>query len=145
MSHLSNPNLEQRANVANEQHANIYISIHAGMLAHGVRLYTAALPSAQPPAGKFLPWESAQSAFLDRSKSIARIIENELHKTDLPVVSMAASLRPLNNITAPAIAVEVAPSQGELQGSSSQSFQSTVVFTLAGAIALARAQWEAHP
>ena len=43
--------LEQRAEMANGQHAGAYVAIHAGLPGHGVRIYTPAIASAAEPAG----------------------------------------------------------------------------------------------
>src|ERR1051326_3241789 len=66
--------LDRRAEITNEQRAGIYIALHAGRLGHGVRVYTPLLTGAEPPTGRFLPWESAQSASLERSKAAAQAI-----------------------------------------------------------------------
>src|SRR5205823_3875539 len=50
--------LEQRAQIANQQHAGIYIALHAGMPGPGIRVYAPALTAPAPAsAGPFVPWE----------------------------------------------------------------------------------------
>ena len=54
--------LDRRAEITNEQRAGIYVALHAGRPGKGVRVYAPVLTDAQQPlAGRFLPWESAQS------------------------------------------------------------------------------------
>src|SRR5215471_19845796 len=49
--------LERRAEIANEEHASMYIALHAGPPGNGVRVYMPLLPSAPAPSGPFLRWE----------------------------------------------------------------------------------------
>ena len=98
---------DQRAAAANSSHILAYIAIHAASEGRGVRLYTALLPpTAQPPTHKqFLPWDKAQSSWLDLSGSLAGSIAAELNQRNIAVRALAFPLRPLNNIWAPAVAL----------------------------------------
>jgi N-acetylmuramoyl-L-alanine amidase len=141
-----NLSLERRAEVTNEQHAVIYIALHAGPLGKGVRVYMPMLPFAHTPAtGRFLPWESAQAPALDRSEAVARTVTAELRKTDLHVVTLAAPLRPLNNVVAPAIAVEWAPGTEGRQSLENQKLENTLASALASGIAKVRGQMGERP
>ncbi len=141
-----NLSLERRAEVTNEQHAVIYIALHAGPLGKGVRVYMPMLPFAQAPAtGRFLPWESAQAPALERSRAVARAVTAELRKTDLQVVGLAAPLRPLNNLVTPAIAVEWAPGAGGWQPLEKQKLENTLASALASGIAKVRGQMGGRP
>lgn len=137
--------LDRRAEITNEQHASLYIALHAGRTGKGIRVYTPLLTDAQQPqAGRFLPWESAQSGALSRSQNVARTVSEELKKKGLAVASLEAALRPLNNIAAPAIAVELAPDGDDPQSSESQKRQSSVATAIASGIVQARSQMGAH-
>ena len=57
----------------------------------------------------FLPWELAQSPYLEQSSMAASALAAECTVSGLPVRSSSAPLRPLNSVTLAAIAVEVAP------------------------------------
>src|SRR5437588_606657 len=82
-------------------------NLHAG---HGVRIYAPWLPDPrQPVAGRFFPWENAQAASLERSQSASQAIARELEKKGLAVATLRVPMRPLNNVAAPAIAVELVP------------------------------------
>jgi N-acetylmuramoyl-L-alanine amidase len=100
---------DQRASTTNQLHPAIYLCIHASTQGHGVRIYTALLPSGDTNRGPFLDWRMAQAPFLSSSQSAANTIALELEKSHVPVRQLAAPLRPLNNIVAAAVAVEVAP------------------------------------
>lgn len=140
----SNMSLERRAEITNEEHASIYVSLHAGSPGKGARIYMPALPFAQAPsAGRFLPWESAQRNSLDRSKLVAKAVLPELRKAGLQAVILTTPLRPLNNVTAPAIAVEWAPESP--QSLESQRLRTTLASALASGLVQARERIGARP
>ena len=138
--------LERRAEITNEQHAGIYVALHAGRPGKGVRVYAPMLADLQQPAtGRFLPWESAQSEALNRSRIAAQAVTGELRKKGLTVTAMGLPLRPLNNIAVPAIAVELAPDGDDMQSLENQKRQNTVATAIALAIAQVRSQMGARP
>ena len=137
--------LDRRAEITNEQHASVYVALHAGRPGKGVRVYAPLLAAAQqPPAGRFLPWESAQSGALTHSQNMARAVSEELKKKGMTVASLGVALRPLNNITTPAIAVELAPDEEGLQSLESQKRQNIVATAIALGIVQVRGQMGAH-
>lgn len=135
--------LERRASITNEEHAAIYVAIHAGQPGKGVRVYAPALALAPSPAvGRFLPWDSAQAGSLDRSRALAAIVANELGKTGLPVARLAAPVRPLNNLTTAAIAVEWVPGPEDLRPPQLQKLGNALAGAIAAGIVQARSQVE---
>lgn len=141
-----NLSLERRAATTNEEHAGIYIALHAGLPGRGIRVYASALALTQArAAGRFLPWESAQAASLERSRAAARIVATELRKTGLPVATLATPLRPLNNLITPAIAVEWAPGAEDLRSPQSQKLENMLASAIASGIAQARSQAGVRP
>ena len=99
--------LDRRAEIVNKARPAIYVALHAAPLGNGVRVYTPALPfpaSASP--GRFVSWETAQAASLERSRSAARAVALEMRKLGHRTNTFAVALRPLNNLVVPAIAVE---------------------------------------
>jgi N-acetylmuramoyl-L-alanine amidase len=133
--------LDRRAEITNEQRASVYVALHAGRPGKGVRVYAPALTDTQQPlAGRFLPWENAQSGALSRSQNLAHVVSEELRKKDLTVVTLGMPLRPLNNIVAPAIAVELAPEEGDQQSLESQKRQNSVATAIALGIVQVRSQ-----
>ena len=138
--------LERRAEITNEQHAGIYIALHAGRPGKGIRVYAPFLTDPQQPAGsRFLPWESAQSGALTRSQAAAQAVAVELRKKGLTASALGMPLRPLNNIVAPAIAVELAPEGDEAQSMESQKRQNSVASAIASGIAQVRSQMVVRP
>jgi N-acetylmuramoyl-L-alanine amidase len=137
--------LDRRAEITNEQRAGIYVALHAGRPGKGVRVYAPLLTDAQQTqAGRFLPWESAQSGALSRSQNVARAVSDELKKKGLTVANLVVPLRPLNNIATPAIAVELAPDQDDLQSLESQKRQNNVATAIALGIVQIRSQMGVH-
>jgi N-acetylmuramoyl-L-alanine amidase len=137
--------LERRAEITNEQHAGMYVAIHAGRPGKGVRVYAPFLTDPQQPAGgRFLPWESAQSGALNRSQTAAQAVAIELRKKGLTASALGLPLRPLNNIVAPAIAVELAPEGDDLQSLENLRRQNSVASGIASGIAQVRSQMGGH-
>ncbi|HEX3156597.1 MAG TPA: N-acetylmuramoyl-L-alanine amidase [Candidatus Angelobacter sp.] len=133
--------IDRRAEITNEQNAGIYVALHAGRPGKGVRVYTLALSDGQQPtAGRFLPWESAQSGALPLSQNVARAVSEELKKKGVIVTNMGVPLRPLNNIATPAVAVELAPDENDLQSLESQKRQNNVAAAIALGIVQVRSQ-----
>lgn len=148
----ANLSLEQRAELTNAQHAGMYIAIHASVPGQEVRVYTPALAAASSSsssaestvkAGQFLPWESAQATFLGQSQTVAQAVIAELQKRDVRSLGLSAHMRPLNNIIAPAIAVELSAERFNTQDLLSPKTQGQVAASVAAGIAHARAQIEA--
>ena len=138
--------MERRAEITNEQRAGIYIALHAGLPGHGVRVYTSLLADPQQAAaGRFLPWESAQAAALDRSKAVGQAVTSELRKKGMTVATLGLPIRPLNNIIVPAIAVELAPEGDDLQSLESSKRNAGIVAAIATGIAQVRGQIGARP
>jgi N-acetylmuramoyl-L-alanine amidase len=138
--------LERRAEITNEQHAGIYVALHAGRPGRGVRVYTPHLTDPQQStAVRFLPWESAQSGAVSRSQTAAHAIAGELRKKGLTVASLSMPVRPLNNIVTPAIAVELALEGDDPQSLENQKRQNAVAAAIASAIAQVRPQMGGRP
>src|SRR5207302_4966128 len=105
---------------------------------HGVRVYTALLPFGGDDHGSFRSWTTAQHDSLTLSQSTAAAVASELQKRQVPVKTLAAPLRPLNNVTGPAIAVEVAPQGSDVNQLTAPDYQQLVSSAIATAIAAVR-------
>jgi N-acetylmuramoyl-L-alanine amidase len=92
----------------------------------------------------FLPWDSAQAAFVSGSGSVADAIVTECKNRKLPVRALAAPVRPLNNIAAPAIAIEIAPQGDTVESITDAKYQQDVASAIAAGIAAARGKLEAQ-
>ena len=135
--------LDQRANLANAAHPAIYICIHAASQGTGVRLYGALLPAGGENRGSFLDWDTAQSAFASASQTVEASLIAELQKKQIPVRTLIAPLRPLNNVTAAAVAIEVAPPENGISELNSPGYQQLITETIASGMVAAREKLEA--
>ncbi|HVP43448.1 MAG TPA: N-acetylmuramoyl-L-alanine amidase [Terriglobales bacterium] len=135
--------LEQRADTVNAARAAVYVALHAATLGTGVRVYTAMLPAASAQQRLFVPWEMAQSGHTVASRALANAVAEEIGKRDMPSAVVAAPVRPLNNLTAAAIAVEVSVPASQVDTLNSANYQQQVAGAIASGIAGARAVVEA--
>lgn len=136
---------DQRAANVNALHPALYIVIHATSQGSGMRIYSALLPLGQDSRGPFLDWQTAQASALVRSRSIEAQITASIQKTEFPFRSLLAPLRPLNNVTVAAIAMELAPTTGDVFQLASPDYQQMVCASLANAIASAAPLFRARP
>jgi N-acetylmuramoyl-L-alanine amidase len=99
---------DQRAEIANHARAAVCLTLHATGSGFGVHLFTSALaPSSRSP--HVFPWDTAQAASVSSSRLLANAIRSALIQAKLPATSARASIRPLDNLICPAIAIEIAP------------------------------------
>jgi len=126
---------DQRAAMANAARPLVFITLHAGTTGSGVRVYISHLGESAPRAGSFIPWDTAQGAFLDGSRALAGGVVAEITKRAIPVASAPVLLRPLNNIAATAIAIEIMPPATDVAGLTSTSYQQTVCAAIADGVA----------
>lgn len=136
---------DQRAVLANTMRAAVFVTLHAGTLGYGVKIYTSMLAPSDRKSGDFLPWEVAQSGFINASHTLADEVASQLAKKELPVLLLAAPVRPLNNVTAAAIAVEVTPPGPKAEALNSATYQQAVASAVAEALASARTKLEGVP
>jgi len=135
--------LEQRAAIADAVRVAVYLSLHAASLGRGVRVYTAMINSATGRPGSFVPWDTAQAAHVLTSRALADLVEAELGKREIPGSELIAPVKPLNNVAAAAIAIEVAPSGAEVGSVNAPLYQQRIAAAIAEAIAVGRPRVEA--
>lgn len=75
---------------------------------------------------------------MDRSRKIAQAVVNELKRKDIHVLLLNSSLRPLNNVVPPAIAVELAPEPDTFRSLESEKLHNAVASAIAVAVAQTR-------
>jgi len=142
----ANLSLDDRAYFANTAHAAIYVALHAASNGHGVRLYTALLPdSSEEDRGPFRSWATAQQSSMPLSRAAMASVADELRKLQVPVRTLSAPLRPLNNIVTAAIALEVAPPASDVSPLASPDYQQRIASAVASGIADIRGQLGAAP
>jgi N-acetylmuramoyl-L-alanine amidase len=135
--------LQQRAEMANAAHAALFLTIHAGTMGSGVRVYSSMLAPSAAASVVFLPWETAQARYVDSSHTIADAITLQLGRRRVPAESLEAPVRPLNNIAAAAVAIEVNVPAADPRAFHSPNFQLNVAGAVAEAVLAARTRQEA--
>jgi N-acetylmuramoyl-L-alanine amidase len=137
--------LDQRAGTANGAHASLYICLHAASQGSGARVFTSLLPVEGASKGVFHAWNAAQAPVLPLSTSVAAAIVAEMQKKQIPVHTSPASLRPLNNVTMPAVAVELAPNPQGITVLTSAGYQQQAAAAIADGIVSARNRLVVQP
>jgi N-acetylmuramoyl-L-alanine amidase len=98
---------ERRAEIANRANAQACLSLHASMSGSGVHLFVSSLAPA--PRTAFLPWKTAQANYVPRSLALAGALNSALMQAGVPVTLGRTALATVDNMTCPAVAIEVAP------------------------------------
>jgi N-acetylmuramoyl-L-alanine amidase len=137
--------LDQRAAAANVARAGIYITLHAASQGSGARVYTALLPVQGTSNGLFRAWNAAQAPALPVSRMVSAAIVAEMQKKEFPVRASSASLRPLNNVLMPAVAVELAPGEDGIADLTSANYQQRAASAIADAVVSVRDHLEVQP
>src|SRR5579863_777106 len=135
--------LDQRASLTNSARPAIYICVHAASQGNGLRVYSALVPSGTENHGPFLSWDAGQTAFQPLSRSVGTILVTELQNKQIPARSLIAPLRPLNNITATALALELAPPTTDVSQLNSPAYQLLIAGAVAAGLADLRDKLEA--
>lgn len=135
-----------RAEAANHAQAAACLTVHATATGSGVHLYTSSLtPTAN---GHFLPWETAQAAYVTQSMKLESEIDSALAHAAIPVTLGKASVAPMDSMTCPEVAVEVAPLvAGHVtfeKALTDASYQRSVVDAVAAALEQWRSDWKAQ-
>lgn len=138
---------ETRAETANSTPFAACILIHATATGSGAHLYTSSLAPTQ--LQEFLPWQTAQSAYVTKSLKLLSDIDSALAHAQIPVTLGRTSLQPMDSFACPAVAVEIAPLQS---GSSIKSkpitdpdYQRTILDALVAALDEWRNEWRQQP
>jgi N-acetylmuramoyl-L-alanine amidase len=131
-----------RAGIANHPRALACLLIHSTPSGSGVHLYTSALsPNDTPEPSQAIPWDSAQSAYLTLSLRLANQLSASLQKASIPPVLSHATIRPLDNLTCPALAIEIAPLPAPEGGNSTPIADATYQQHIAQAVVAALVAW----
>jgi N-acetylmuramoyl-L-alanine amidase len=102
---------DQRAEIGNHAHPTACLILHATSSGNGIHLITSTLapPGDTDEPHAPVPWNTAQAGSVPQSLSLANEIGVALESAKLPVILSHASLRPLDNLICPAVAIEIAP------------------------------------
>jgi N-acetylmuramoyl-L-alanine amidase len=137
---------DQRAEIANHAQPAACLILHATSSGNGIHIITSALApinevsntkdTNDPPS-----WQDAQAAFLPQSLRLANELGLALLRAKLPVILTESSIRPLDNLTCPAVAIEIAPLT---TGHSIPAADADYQHRIAQAIAIALTSWRTH-
>ena len=133
---------DQRADIANRTHAVACIVLHATATGSGVHIFTSTLQPSEDTGSTYpsyvpIPWETAQAASVSQSQRLAADLTSAFTKRSLPVLSGKASIRPLDNLMCPAVAIEMAPllaSGEDATAVTDPAYQQRVIATLTAAL-----------
>jgi N-acetylmuramoyl-L-alanine amidase len=130
-----NLSTDDRAAKANAAHPALYVCLHATSQPGGTGVYTAMLAENGEMNGPFTDWNTAEFSSLPASRAAQQEIAAAIQKSGVPARSLTAPLRPLGNLTSPAVAVELAPTKADVSQLSAADFQQNISTALANGIA----------
>lgn len=142
-----NPTAVARAETANRTPASACILIHATATGSGVHLYTSSL--APTPLARFMPWQTAQSGWVTQSLKLSSEIDSALAHAEIPVTLGRTFVQPMDSLTCPAVAVEVAPLMGGASTKatplSDAAYQRSILDAVTAALDEWRNDWRQQP
>lgn len=128
-----------RAETANSKPSSACIIFHATATGSGVHLYTSSLAPA--PLSKFMPWRTAQAAYVTQSLKLSSDVDSALAHAEIPVTLGRTSLQPMDSFACPAVAVEFAPLLGGSSTKASPISDATYQRAILAALSAAIDQW----
>jgi len=142
----------QRAGIANHALAAACLVLHATATGSGVHLFTSSLAPTVAPASATLPmvpWQTAQAAWVTRSLRLSSEINSALGQAGIPVTLGGTSLQPLDSLTCPAVAVEIAPLAASASNKalpiSDPKYQQRILDALTAALLEWSTDWKQQP
>jgi N-acetylmuramoyl-L-alanine amidase len=97
----------KRAEMADHAKAAACLSLHATESGSGIHLFTSSLAPSQET--RFVAWKTAQAGWIVRSLALAGAMNSALLHEGFNVTLSRTALIAVDNMTCPAIAVEIAP------------------------------------
>ncbi len=141
------PTPDARAGTANHVHPVACILLHATGSGNGVHIVTSDLTPPDstsadlpPSPSRAIPWESAQTDSIPQSLRLANEISTAITRANLPVHLSRGSVKPIDSLTCPAVAIEIAPLVSGPTPVSDPAYQQRV----AQAVATALLFWRGH-
>lgn len=140
----------QRAGLANHTRASACIILHATPTGSGVHLFTSALAplSLEPSPYAPIPWDSAQAPYLPQSLRLANQLGANLVAAKVPAVLISASVPPLDNLTCPAVVLEISPlatSSSSATPVTDADYQQRIAVALTQALTTRRGKYDPPP
>jgi N-acetylmuramoyl-L-alanine amidase len=138
----SNEDADRRAEIANPAGPQARLSLHAAKTGSGEHLFVSSLPPAEPV--RFLPWKTAQAAWIRRSLSLAGVLNSALTHAGMTVTLGRTALPTIDSMTCPAVAVEIAPDRTPDAPGPAGLDDSDYQIRVAKALAAALVEWRAE-
>lgn len=138
------PTPDQRAGSANHTHPFACLLLHATAAGSGVHVVTSPLAAddlADTSPSTPIPWATAQAAWISESDHLATDLVTAFSRAGLPVHRMRSSVRPIDSLICPAVAVELAPVNGT--SPANPGYQQRVAEALSTALQFWRGQLDA--
>ncbi|HKN19920.1 MAG TPA: N-acetylmuramoyl-L-alanine amidase [Terracidiphilus sp.] len=128
---------DRRAEIANRANAAACLNLHAALVnsksGPAVHLFVSSLPSAAD--ARFVPWKTAQSAWIGRSTELAGVMNSALTHAGITATLGQTALPVIDSMACPAVAVEIAPQrQTDAASADDAAFEAQVVEALAAAL-----------
>jgi N-acetylmuramoyl-L-alanine amidase len=125
--------LDDRAGITNHAHAAACLVLHATGSGTGVHLYRSELEgTAGQPA--VVPWLTAQAAWIPQSRLLEQQVAMAFSRSGIALVASAASVRPIDSLSCPALVVELAPSGDDADTINDTDYQQRAALAIAGAL-----------
>jgi N-acetylmuramoyl-L-alanine amidase len=135
-------NMDQRAAVANRANAQACISVHVAETGSGVHLFASNLGPVS--ASRFLPWKTAQSAYITRSLALTGALNSALQHSGTTVTLGRVTLPGIDSMTCPAVAIELAPERDSDRKVKAEPDDADYQARIAGDLASALLEWRAE-
>ena len=132
----------RRAEIANHANAQACLSLHATEVGAGVHLFASSLTPAVP--SRIPAWRTAQAAWVTRSLALAGVVNSALQQAGIPVMLARTSIRTVDSMSCPAIAVEVAPERDADKAITADLDDAGYQARVAEALAAAILEWKAE-
>lgn len=133
---------DRRADIADHANSQACLTLHATQSGSGVHLFVSSLAPIQD--ARFLPWKTAQAAWVMRSISLAGAINSALSHANVPVTLGRTALPAIDSMTCPAVAVEIAPDRSTEEPGSGSFDDSDYQARVADALAAALVEWRSE-
>lgn len=131
--------MDQRAAIANRANAQACISLHVAETGTGVHLFASNLAPAQP--SRFMPWKTAQSAYVSRSLALTGALNSALQHGGETVTLGRVPLPGMDSMSCPAVAIEMAPERDSDKKVKAEPDNADYQARVAGMIAAALLEW----
>lgn len=135
-------NMDQRAAIANRANAQACISLHVAETGSGVHLFASNLAPSQ--AGRFMPWRTAQAAYVTRSLALTGALNSALQHGSATVTLARVPLPGIDSMMCPAVAIELAPERNSDKKVTAEPDNADYQARIAGILANALLEWRSE-